>query len=97
MALTASKLRENIYNILDSIIETGIPVEIERNGQMLRIVADRPKSKLDNLVSRPDFIAGDPHDIARLGFTTDGQCYVKPDDALLTHDDTNLAADGTRV
>jgi hypothetical protein len=36
--LTASKLRENIYRVLDHVLETGVPVEIERNGRRLRIV-----------------------------------------------------------
>jgi hypothetical protein len=36
--LTASKLRENVYQILDQVLETGTPVEIERRGQQLRIV-----------------------------------------------------------
>ena len=71
MALTASKFRENIYNILDEVLETDTPVEIERNGQKLRIVADIPKSKLDNLVLSARLHHGDPHDIARIGFTTD--------------------------
>ena len=52
MPLTASKLRQNVYRILDEVLATGIPVEIERNGHILRIVADTPPSKLDNLVER---------------------------------------------
>jgi hypothetical protein len=36
--LTASKLRENVYRVLDRVLETGIPVEIERHGRRLRIV-----------------------------------------------------------
>jgi hypothetical protein len=39
--MTASPLRGDIYKILDSVLETGTPVEIERNGRILRIVADR--------------------------------------------------------
>lgn len=35
--LTASKLRENVYQILDHVLETGTPVEIERRGKQLRI------------------------------------------------------------
>ncbi len=38
MKLTASKLRQDIYKILDEIIKTGKPVEIERNGSVLRIL-----------------------------------------------------------
>jgi hypothetical protein len=44
MALTASKLRENIYKILDQILETGVPVEIERDGKLLRISTVEPQA-----------------------------------------------------
>ena len=37
MVVTASKLRENIYKILDEIVETGVPVEVTRKGVKLRI------------------------------------------------------------
>ena len=36
--LTASKLRANVYRVLDQVLETGVPVEIERHGRRLRIV-----------------------------------------------------------
>jgi len=35
--LTASKLRANVYRVLDQVLETGVPVEIERHGRRLRI------------------------------------------------------------
>jgi prevent-host-death family protein len=38
MKLTASKLRQDIFKILDQVLETGKPVEIERNGSILKIV-----------------------------------------------------------
>jgi hypothetical protein len=62
MRVTASKLRENIYRILDQAIETGQPVEIERKGVVLRIVTDPPPSKLARLKKRSVFV-GDPDDI----------------------------------
>ncbi len=37
--ITPSKLRENIYQILDNAIATGEPVEILRKGAVLRINA----------------------------------------------------------
>jgi hypothetical protein len=50
MRLTASKLRQEVYKILDEIIRTGKPAEIERNGNLLRIIpVDRKYSKLSRL------------------------------------------------
>jgi hypothetical protein len=72
-AITASKLRADIYNILDQVIETGRPVEIERKDATVRIVlvkkAPSPKgSKLERLksVQVPDLWIGDPDDIFRM-------------------------------
>ena len=43
MTLTASEFRRDVYRILDQVIETGVPEEIERKGVLLKIVAvDRP-------------------------------------------------------
>jgi len=57
MKLTASKLRENIYRILDQVLETGQPVEIERRGQKLRIVPVKPSGRLERLPPRPYLLA----------------------------------------
>jgi prevent-host-death family protein len=62
MSITASRLRENIYRVLDGVIETGRPVEIVRRGKVLRIVPEKPVSKLANL-KKCDCFVGDPDDI----------------------------------
>lgn len=49
MIVTASKLRANIYNVLDKVLETGVAVEIHRRGKTLKIVPVEGKSKLSNL------------------------------------------------
>jgi N-acyl-D-aspartate/D-glutamate deacylase len=69
MVLTASKLREDIYRVLDHVLATGEPVEIERNGRRLRIVADEPPSKLARLVARPDVVNGDSDDFVHLDWS----------------------------
>lgn len=69
MILTASKLRENIYRVLDQVLETGEPAEIERNGRRLRIVADDQPSRLDRLVRRPDAVDGDSEDFVHLDWS----------------------------
>ena len=66
MPLTATKLRENIYNILDQVLESGIPVEIERRGKILKIVPAVPRNKLDNLKPRDDYLRVDPEELVHL-------------------------------
>ena len=71
MTLTAPELRENIYKILDEVLETGIPVEIERKGRILKIVPDQPpkKSKLDLLEEHPKALLCDPEDLVHLDWS----------------------------
>jgi prevent-host-death family protein len=73
MKITASKLRENIYRVLDQVVETGVPVEIERRGKRLKIVpADEPvRGKLDRLEPHPDAIVGDPKDLVHLDWSSE--------------------------
>ena len=73
MKITASKLRENVYKMLDQVLETGTPLEIERRGRKLRIVpADTPvKRKLDRLQGRPGTINGDPRDLVHLDWSSE--------------------------
>lgn len=68
MSVTATQLREDIYQILDKVLESGEPVEILRNGRKLRIIAVDPPSKLARLVKR-DCIVGDPDDLTSLDWS----------------------------
>lgn len=69
MAMTASKLRQDIYRILDQVLETGEPVIVERNGRRLRIIADEAPSRLGTLVRRPDVVIGDSADLVELDWS----------------------------
>lgn len=69
MVLTASKLRENIYRVLDEVLATGQPVEIERNGRRLLIVADDQPTRLSRLVKRADVVIGDSEDFVHLDWS----------------------------
>jgi len=62
MRVTASKLRENIYRILDEAIATGEPIEVVRKGKVLRIVPEKTSSRLDRFKKRKGFV-GDTDDI----------------------------------
>jgi len=66
MKVTATRLRQNIYAILDQVLETGVPVEIERKGKVLQIVPEKKVSKLDRIPPMPDIWVGDPEDIFKI-------------------------------
>ena len=69
--LSLTKARADLYKIVDRVLETGVPVEIERRGRKIRIVPVRPCSKLDKLVKHPGTIKGDPEDIVHLDWSGD--------------------------
>lgn len=70
MRLTASKLRQDIYRILDRILESGQPVEIERKGRLLRIVPDEPPDRLAKLRPRP-YLRCDPEELVHLDWSAE--------------------------
>lgn len=75
MAVNPTELRANLYQLLDEVLETGVPLEIERNGRRLHIVADPPTSKLDRLVPHPGTVVGDPEDLVEMDWSD----YWNPD------------------
>lgn len=64
--LTPTELRNNIYNVLDEVLASGIPVEIIRKGKILKIIAVDTIDKLQNLSKRSDFITGDFEDLPEI-------------------------------
>lgn len=68
MRLTASRLRQDIYRILDQILESGVPVEIERRGKVLKIMPPEQTSKLDSLRSR-DYLDVDPEELIEIDWS----------------------------
>jgi hypothetical protein len=68
MKTNATKLRKNLYRILDGVIETGIPVEVERKGKTVKIIIEEKKSKLDNLEAH-NVINGNPMDIVHIDWS----------------------------
>jgi hypothetical protein len=70
MVVTASKLRDNIYRLLDQVLETGVPIEIERKGQRLRIVAVAGPSRFARLVERPGALRCDPDELVSIDWSS---------------------------
>lgn len=74
MALSASKLRANVYRLLDEILDTGRPLEIERNGKTLVIAPKEPAragSIWDRLPRREGFIVGDPDELVHIDWSSE--------------------------
>lgn len=70
MRISATRLRQNLYNILDQVLETGEPAEIERNGKVLRIVPENQTSLFDRLEPHPEAIVGDPEDLVHMDWSS---------------------------
>ncbi len=68
--LSATALRQRLYTVLDEVLETGVPVEIERHGKTLRIVPGDPSSKLARLNPRAVLISA-PDDIVHLDWSAE--------------------------
>lgn len=50
--ITATQLRQNVYRILDEVLESGRPTEIVRHGKKLLIVPEEPRRRLRELPRR---------------------------------------------
>jgi prevent-host-death family protein len=66
--ITVTELRGNIYNLLDEVLNTGIPIEINKGGKKLKIMPVGKANKLQNLVSRPNVIKGNPDDLVGISW-----------------------------
>ncbi|AFY34203.1 type II toxin-antitoxin system Phd/YefM family antitoxin [Calothrix sp. PCC 7507] len=64
--VTLTELSNNIERLLDEILETGIPIEINKNGKLLKIVPIERNDKLKNLIFKPDIIQGNPDDLVNI-------------------------------
>ncbi|HJN53005.1 MAG: hypothetical protein QGI68_07445 [Pseudomonadales bacterium] len=65
MPMSLTSLRAQLFKVVDRVIATGVPVEIERNGHKVKIVLDEQPHRLAKLKKR-DCIKGDPEDLVDL-------------------------------
>ena len=66
--VTPTELRANIYKLLEEVLDTGIPLEINKGNKRLRIVPVAQGQKLQNLISRSDAIQGDPEELVSISW-----------------------------
>ena len=65
-AVTATELRGNIYQLLEEVLTTGVPLEVKKGGKRLRIMPVEGVDKLKNLTYQPEVIRGDPEDLVHM-------------------------------
>lgn len=70
MAISISALRQNIYQLLDQVLKTGTPLEIERNGEKLIITPAPQHDRLKNLRSRK-VMKCDPEELVHLDWSSE--------------------------
>lgn len=66
---SVSRLRANLYRVIDQVLETGEPVEIERHGQRLRIVPAESGDRLAALRPHPGYLRGDPESVVHMDWS----------------------------
>ena len=66
--ISATHLRTELFKTLDQVIETGEPVEIQRPGGRVRLVAAVPGGRLARLRPHSGTIVGNPEALASLSW-----------------------------
>ncbi len=70
MIISTSALRQNLYKLLDKVLETGIPLEIKRKGKIIKIMPPEESDKLSNL-KRRDIINCDPDELVHIDWSSE--------------------------
>jgi len=64
-------IQEDILQLLDKVLSTGVPVEIDRKGKRLLISPAKKRRELDCLEKHPEFIVGDPDDLVHINWSSE--------------------------
>ena len=76
MRVTPTELRKNLYRILDRVLSTGTPVEIDRDGKLLKIVPVERPSLREQLIPHPGTILCDPEDLVEIDWTQEWEPFI---------------------
>ena len=67
--VSASELRKNIHRLLDQVLESGVPLEIEQQGRRLRVVPADAPPKLARLVAHGDYVVDDAEELVHVDWS----------------------------
>lgn len=71
MPYSATELRKQIYKVLDHVLETGEAVEVERNGQLIRITRVSSTPPVERIRQIDDLIVGDPATLEHIDWSNE--------------------------
>jgi len=69
--MNPTRLRENLYGVLDEVLATGTPVSIERKGRLLTLSVQPSGSRVARLVAHRGSIVGHPEDLVSLDWSSE--------------------------
>jgi len=70
MAVSLTELRANLFKLVDQVIASGKPLEIERHGVSVKIVAAPQGKKLGRLKPHHNVVNGELDDIVHMDWST---------------------------
>jgi hypothetical protein len=68
--VTVAELHKNFDDLLEAVIQTGMPLIVDVNGRLLRVECVDSADKLQNLIHRPEAISGDPEKLVHMTWPT---------------------------
>jgi hypothetical protein len=74
--ITPSEFRRNIYNLLDKVIETGVPLEIKRKGKVEKLIIEDKPNKLEKLKKHPNVVNGDVDDLININWLENWKSHI---------------------
>lgn len=69
MSMTLTELRQDLYNAVDQVLETGEPLEIVRKGRTLVLMPTPLEDKFAALIKREGVYVGDPEDLVHIDWS----------------------------
>lgn len=64
-------IEEDILQVLDKVLSTGTPAQIERKGKRLLISPAEKRRELDCLEKHPEFVVGNPDDLVHIDWSSE--------------------------
>jgi len=68
LTVAPTDFRKDPFKFLDMILDTGKVLEINRNGQIFKVIPPKKSKKLDKLTPHKDAVVGDSDDFVSMNW-----------------------------